>query len=246
VYVKGVVSKVDNYNSKYHSITYWLDDNAFQIYSGQGLNGEDPQSDEYLSAGDEVIVYGVIKKYNTTYEMDKNNYIVKLTKGEGPAVSIKNTPETAYTVAKAFELIDAGQGLDDKVYVKGIISTINEVSTQHGNATYFISDDGTTTKELEIYRGYSVGGEKFTAEDEIKVGDEVIVYGKLTLYGTTYEFSSGSSIYSLNGNTSAIKRVSDDAIDLSTAVIYNVLGKRVTDMSKKGIYIVNGKKYVVK
>jgi len=29
-------------------------------------------------------------------------------------------------------------------------------------------------------------------------------------------------------------------------VIYNVLGKRVTDMSKKGIYIVNGKKYVVK
>ena len=246
VYVKGVVSKVDNYNSKYHSITYWLDDNAFQIYSGQGLNGEDPQSDEYLSAGDEVIVYGVIKKYNTTYEMDKNNYIVKLTKGEGPAVSIKNTPETAYTVAKAFELIDAGQGLDDKVYVKGIISTINEVSTQHGNATYFISDDGTTTKELEIYRGYSVGGEKFTAEDEIKVGDEVIVYGKLTLYGTTYEFSSGSSIYSLNGNTSAIKRVSDDAIDLSNAVIYNVLGKRVTDMSKKGIYIVNGKKYVVK
>ena len=178
--------------------------------------------------------------------MDKNNYIVKLTKGEGPAVSIKNTPETAYTVAKAFELIDAGQGLDDKVYVKGIISTINEVSTQHGNATYFISDDGTTTKELEIYRGYSVGGEKFTAEDEIKVGDEVIVYGKLTLYGTTYEFSSGSSIYSLNGSTSAIKRVSDDAIDLSTAVIYNVLGKRVTDMSKKGIYIVNGKKYVVK
>lgn len=247
VYVKGVVSKVDNYNSKYTSITYWLDDNTFEIYSGQGLNGEDPKSEDYLSAGDEVIVYGVIKKYNTIYEMDKNNYIVKLTKGEGPAVSIKNTPETAYTVAKAIELIDAGEGLDDKVYVKGIISTINEVSTSFGNATYFISDDGTTTKELEIYRGYSVGGEKFTAEDEIKVGDEVIVYGKLTLYGTTYEFSSGSSIYSLNGSTSAIKRVSNDnAIDFSTAVIYNVLGKRVSDMSKKGIYIVNGKKYVVK
>ena len=35
-------------------------------------------------------------------------------------------------------------------------------------------------------------------------------------------------------------------ITLITVVIYNVLGKRVTDMSKKGIYIVNGKKYVVK
>ncbi len=247
VYVKGVVSKVDNYNSKYSSITYWLDDNAFQIYSGQGLNGEDPQSDEYLSAGDEVIVYGVIKKYNTTYEMDKNNYIVQLKKGEGPAVSIKNTPETAYTVAKAFELIDAGVGLDDKVYVKGIISNIQEVSTSYGNATYFISDDGTADKELEIYRGYSVGGERFVSEDEIKVGDEVIVYGKLVLYGSTYEFTTGSSIYSLNGSSSAIKRIVEDAtIDLSTAVIYNVLGKRVSDMSKKGIYIVNGKKVVVK
>ncbi len=247
VYVKGVVSNVDSYNSKYSSLTYWLDDKAFEIYSGKGLNGEDPQSEEYLAATDTVIVYGVIKKYRETYEMDKNNYIVYIGKGPGPSVSIANTPETAYTVAKAFELIDAGVGLDEKVYVKGTISSIKEVSVDWGNATYFISDDGTTTNELEIYRGYSVGGEKFAAEDEIKVGDVVIVYGKLVLYGTTYEFTTGSSIYSLNGSTSAIKRVSQDkAIDLGNAVIYNVLGKRVSDMSKKGIYIVNGKKYVVK
>ncbi len=248
VYVKGVVSNVDSYNTKYGSLTYWLDDKTFEIYSGKGLNGEDPQSEDYLAATDTVIVYGVIKKYGTsTYEMDKNNYIVYIGKGPGPSVSIANTPETAYTVAKAFELIDAGEGLDEKVYVKGIISSIKEVSVDWGNATYFISDDGTTSKELEIYRGYSVGGEKFTAEDEIKVGDAVIVYGKLVLYGTTYEFTTGSSIYSINGSTSAIKRVNEDkTIDLSNAVIYNVLGKRVYDMSKKGIYIVNGKKYVVK
>jgi len=247
VYVKGVVSNVDSYNSKYSSLTYWLDNKTFEIYSGKGLNGEDPQSEEYLAATDTVIVYGTIKKYYETYEMDKNNYIVYIGKGPGPSVSIANTPETAYTVAKAFELIDAGEGLDEKVYVKGTISTINEVNLEYGNATYFISDDGTTTKELEIYRGRSLNGEKFTAEDEIKVGDEVIVYGKLVLYGTTYEFTSNSSIYSINGSTSAIKRVEENkAIDFSKAVIYNVLGKRVTDMSKKGIYIVNGKKYVVK
>ena len=249
VYVKGIVSKVDSYNSKYHSLTYWLDDNTFQIYSGLGLNGEDPESEDYLNAGDEVIVYGVIKKYNTTYEMDKQNYIVKLVKGENPGPSIANTPETAYTVARALELITAGEGLDDKVYVKGTISSIQEVSAEFGNATYFLSDDGTTTSpQLEVYRGRSLNGERFTSEDEIKVGDVVIVYGKLINYnGTTPEFSSGSSIYSINGSTQAIKAVAaEPALDLSTAVIYNVLGKRVADMNKKGIYIVNGKKYVVK
>ena len=32
VYVKGVVSKVDSYNSDYKSITYWLDNNTFKVY----------------------------------------------------------------------------------------------------------------------------------------------------------------------------------------------------------------------
>ena len=250
VYVKGTVSNVDNYNTNYHNLTYWLDNKCFEIYAGFGLNGIDPENDSYLGVGDEVIVKGVIKKYNSTYEMDKNNYIVQLVKAETPAVSIKNTPETAYTVARAFELVDAGEDLDSKVYVKGIISTINEVDTgSYGNATYFISDDGTTAREFEVYRGYSVAGNKFTREDEIKVGDQVIVYGKITLFHETYEFSSGSYIYSLNGSTSAIQMVREEkslVIDPMTQVVYNICGKRVFDISQKGIYIVNGKKYVVR
>ena len=39
---------------------------------------------------------------------------------------------------------------------------------------------------------------------------------------------------------------SSDAIDMSNAVVYNICGQRVSDMSKKGIYIVNGKKFVVR
>lgn len=31
VYVKGVISKIDSYNSTYKSITYWLDNNAFEV-----------------------------------------------------------------------------------------------------------------------------------------------------------------------------------------------------------------------
>jgi hypothetical protein len=43
--------------------------------------------------------------------------------GDTPViVDITNTAETAYTIAKAKELIDAGEGLSESVYVKGIVS----------------------------------------------------------------------------------------------------------------------------
>lgn len=38
----------------------------------------------------------------------------------------------------------------------------------------------------------------------------------------------------------------ESKLDLSKAVIFDICGKRVSDMSRKGIYIVNGKKYIVK
>lgn len=251
VYVKGVVSNVDSYSSTYHNLTYWLDGKSFEIYAGFGLDGIDPENESYLGVGDEVIVKGLIKKYNSTYEMDKNNYIVSLRKASEPAVSIRNTPETAYTVARAFELVDAGQDLDTKVYVKGIISTIDEVDTgSYGNATYHISDDGTVQNQFEVYRGYSVGGNKFSSQDEIKVGDVVVVYGKLTKFYEVYEFASGNYIYSLNGSTSAIKVVKAEpetpAIDPLSDAVYNICGQRVYDIRKKGIYIVNGKKHIVR
>ena len=45
--------------------------------------------------------------------------------GDAPViVDITNTAETAYTIAKAKELIDAGEGLSESVYVKGTVSQV--------------------------------------------------------------------------------------------------------------------------
>lgn len=77
VYVKGVVSKVDSYNAKYKSITYWLDNDAFQVYSGKGLNGEVFTSKEDIAAGANVFICGKIMKFKETYEFDKENYLVE-------------------------------------------------------------------------------------------------------------------------------------------------------------------------
>lgn len=163
--------------------------------------------------------------------------------GDAPEIAdISNTPETAYTVAKAHELTAAGEGLATKVYIKGIITEIKEVSTEYGNATYYINDTQSADGQLNIFRGYALNGEKFTASDEIKVGDEVIVYGQLAVYNAEHQVT-GSSIYSLNGTTD-INSVTTDELD-ENAPVYNLAGQRV-NKNTKGILIQNGKKFIKK
>ena len=178
---------------------------------------------------------------NDEFEAGSVSYKLIVKAAPEPPVDITNTPETAYTVAKANDLITAGQGLETEVYVIGTITKIQEVSTSYGNATYWIGD-GTeySANDLEIYRGYYLEGENFTAEDQIKVGDKVIVYGKLVDYKGTKEMT-GSSIYSLNGVTTGISNIKAETIN--DGAIYNVAGQRVNKLSK-GINIVNGKKII--
>ena len=72
-----------------------------------------------------------------------------------------------------------------------------------GNATYWISDDGTENAEFQIFRSLYFNGEKYIEGTDIKVGDEVVVYGALMNYrGNTPEtVASESWLYSLNGKT---------------------------------------------
>ena len=122
-----------------------------------------------------------------------------------------NTAETAFTVAEALKQVEDWTASTEKVYVKGKISKIDEVSTQYGNATYFISDDGTETNQLKVFRGYYLNNEKFTAADQINVGDEVIVYGVLINYNnTTPEINQYNNLYSHNGKTTGISEIAVD------------------------------------
>ena len=127
------------------------------------------------------------------YTADKDEPIAQLV-GDG-------TVENPYNVAGALYLITEGKTTDEAVAVEGIISQIDEIDTgSFGNATYYISDDGTTGKQLQVYRGYYLNGARFKDKAAIKVGDKVIVSGQLTYHNQkTPEFAQGSSIYSLNG-----------------------------------------------
>ncbi len=112
----------------------------------------------------------------------------------------EGTLESPYDAVRALAIIEAGSMSNENVYIKGIISKIDEIDTSnYGNATYYISNDGTATKQLEVFRGYYLNGAKFTSADAIKVGDEVVILGKLIKYNTTPEVAQGSSIISING-----------------------------------------------
>ena len=104
-----------------------------------------------------------------------------------------------FDVAEAIEYIDGSVDLTGK-YVKGIIAKIDRC-TADGNAQYWISDDGVTEDQFEVYNGYSYGGANFATSEDIKVGDNVIIYGDLTYYSkhSVYEFAKDNYIYSLNG-----------------------------------------------
>ena len=186
---------------------------------------------------------------NETYEAGAATYKLTVKPAADPSVDISNTLETAYTVAKALELIEAGQGLDKAVYVKGYITNIKEVSTQHGNATYSINDDATydAASALLIYRGYygndGTNNINFTAENQIAVGNFVVVYGKLIDYNGTKEFTNGNYIVTLDGNTTGVEAIESDAN--APVEYFNLQGVRV-DNPANGLYIMRQGSKVVK
>lgn len=105
-YVKGIVKAAPSFDARYNSLTYDIESGAktLNIYSGKDLGNAGFVGAEDLKAGDEVVVFGNLKKYNKVYELDKNNYLISIN-GEtqiyrGLAVS---APKTAFTVGDAFE-----------------------------------------------------------------------------------------------------------------------------------------------
>lgn len=235
------------------TVTIGAEDNLFpKLTNSYNLAVKYSSDDPDVAAIDAAtgeITLGIPGKANITAEFEGNDeyeaakVTYELTVKAASTVDLKNTPETAYTVAKALELIAAGEGLDAKVYVKGQITSIKEVSASFGNATYDISDDATAANKLTVFRGYFYDNKHFTSNDQIKVGDVVVVYGKLVNYNNKTPQVINSSIYSLNGVVSGVDNITvDKNVD---APAYNIAGQRVND-AYKGIVVKNGKKYLNK
>lgn len=146
VYVQGIISQIDSYNSTYKSITYWIsddgtDENQFECYSGRGLDNSGFDSVEDLEKGDEVVVCGTVKKYNSIYEFNYNNYIVSLKRKATPTLSFA---EETYSVVKNGNMtITATTNSDGTISYESSDPDVAEIDASTGVVTAKAA--GTTT-----------------------------------------------------------------------------------------------------
>lgn len=111
------------------------------------------------------------------------------------------TENNPYTVTQARAAIDASTGTQG-VYATGIVCKASTSLYSNKYLSYYISDDGNTdSPQLEAYNGLGKDGANFTSADDIQVGDEVVIYGNLMKYNSTYEFAANNKLISLVRNT---------------------------------------------
>lgn len=136
------------------------------------------------------------KNYTAPFTLSETTTVVAKATKEGLDDSEISSAKTftkaaIMTVTEALAAIDE-QGDINSAYVKGIVCYVESYSS--GQLTYYISDDGTTeSDQLEIFKGKGLDNQNFSSKDDLGVGDEVTVFGNLTLYNqSTYEFGPGS------------------------------------------------------
>lgn len=131
VYVAGIVCEGGASLSS-GALNYWISDDGtetdkFEIYRGKGLNGASFTSTDDIKIGDVVVVYGDIKKFNSTYEFNTGSRLV-----------IHKQKVLNPTVSPVAGAVAAG--------TKVTISTATE-----GATIYYTTDGTAPTTESSVY-----------------------------------------------------------------------------------------------
>ena len=102
-------------------------------------------------------------------------------------------PNNPFSVAQASEA-----EVQSSVFVKGIISEIKSLDvSKYKRAQYYISDNGEKDSQFYIYNGYYLNGTDFTDNNQIAVGDTVVVFGDIVLYNESKQLAQNNYIVSL-------------------------------------------------
>ena len=215
VYVKGKISQIDSeFSSAYGNATYYISDDGttsgqFEVYRGLFIgNKKWADGDTQIKVGDEVVICGTVTNYKGTLEFASGkSYIVSLNGVTGGAKGDGSLADP-FNIAGAIAAVNSG--VTGNVYVEGIVSKIadgGEFGAKYGNGTFWISDDGAfynnPSMDFEAYRVLWLGNKKWVeGDDQVAVGDKVVLCGEITKYKSTYETNQNKAyVYSINGKT---------------------------------------------
>lgn len=165
------------------------------------------------------------------------------------------TFENPYTVADVQYLYSSNEAPTEAVWVKGTIigaakSTMSNIVKEQGEdlqaANIVLADDADETSSAKMIPVQLPTGKVRDALNLVdnfgNLGKNVCVYGTIEKYFTVAGVK-GVSDYSLDGIVTAI-----DKVETTTAqgAIYTIAGQRINHINHAGIYVVGGKKVVVK
>lgn len=114
----------------------------------------------------------------------------------------KGTADDPFNVDAALKYITDGGNADTEVYIKGKISKLVKYNEKYNNINYNIVDEK-SGQELQVYAGLGLDGAKFQALTDLKVGQVVVICGKLTTYMGTKQVDKNSKIISITGEGEA-------------------------------------------
>ena len=248
VYITGIICSDPNIDTgQFGNATFYISDdgtdiNRFYVFRTMDLGNQKFTDTNKLKKGDRVVIYGPLVNYrgNTPETVGSKTYLISIN-GEGgdtPAPtpiegSGSGTATDPYNVAAAISFTSAlaADVNSDPVYITGIICSDPNIDTgQYGNATFYISDDGTNNNRFYVFRTMDLGNQKFTDANKLKKGDRVVIYGPLVNYRGNTPETVGSKTYliSINGSSEGGGDTPDTPDNPDTSEGVSISGTTVT------------------
>ena len=156
-----------------------------------------------------VDITGIATRYNNVWQvLMRTDRDIVPSNTDAPPVATpagKGTADDPFNVAgiiKETKDLASGKTTEKEFYAKGYVVGKPSFVSKYSSMNYYISDDKEgNLNSFYVYSGQGLGKTKFTSEEDLKAGDEVVVCGKVTNYNGTIEFQSQNYIVSLNGKT---------------------------------------------
>ena len=205
VYVKGIVSKiVTRYNTQYKNITFDVSDDGattapqFEFFRNQKDAENKYTEDPNIEVGATVVGYGILKKYNKTYEFDEGNYLVEYKAPFVPTYTytwMVNGAEVKKSVLKAGAAVEAPanpENIDGKVFTGWVTTATVDANKKPEYATIDATAKANTTYYAVFATLKQGAGEKWVKKAASAITEEG-VYALITKDGNAFngEIKSG-------------------------------------------------------